>query len=145
MSVTITDVDGETYTADNILLDNGKPLFRRGSELQLSLEFNTTTVYTALLDKFNVYLTPDTIKYKPTTTGLAKYKQNINPLNSTTSYLWKFTTTYDSLDDWWVILVDITDNTQIVGASNLLQVTVVPIAPTSEGDRNYIIDTYEVQ
>lgn len=149
----ILDAEGEEYLTDLMRLDDGFPQFRRGREITRTFLFtedrgtrNHYHAYRRLNEKFNSYLTEDTIKMAITYDGRPHYTQNINPRSPATSYLWEVrpNPSIEGVKDWWVVVTDVEEASRLVGGSEALTVTMYVLAPTDEGDRQYIRDNFEV-
>jgi len=150
----IKDKGGNSYAATLMRLDEGIPQFRRGREITRTFIFSKDTgasthenTYETIRERFGEYLTENTTKMVSTFRGETRFRQNLNPQTNAESYVWEVTpnpSLQDDLDSWWVLVTNIEDTTTMVGPSESLEVTMVPLAPTSEGDRTYIEDNFEV-
>jgi len=141
----IYTADGSQYTTD-IRLDGGPPQFRVGTEFSRVFTFNReghTAVYNELRSKYTRNLTDTTVQLVNTINGRPHFTQNINPISDADSYLWRVKDV-PVTRDWWVVVTDISDVTRHAGPSEALEVTMVPIAPFSAGDRETITTEYEV-
>lgn len=144
VAVTLTRSDGTRYFFNGILYEGQHPTFSEAEKTTLTVFTDDEDVYNNFMS-FARYISEDTIQSGRTFYNKPWYRETVNPDASTSSYLLKFKNAgrTPSLDDWWVVVTNITDGTRMYGMGYQMEVELLALTPVNGETFDEIMTEYE--